>query len=83
MMTTCVLAQSLQSCPTLCDPMDYTVYGILQVRIREWVAFPFFRGSSQPGIEPRSPVLHYIYMGIYIPQFNSVQFSCSVKSNSL
>ena len=44
-------------CPTLCDPMDYTVYGILQVRIREWVAFPFFRGSSQPGIEPRSPVL--------------------------
>ena len=44
-------------CPTLCDPMDYTVYGILQVRIREWVAFPFFRESSQPGIEPRSPVL--------------------------
>ena len=28
--------------------MDYTVYGILQARILEWVAFPFFRGSSQP-----------------------------------
>ena len=38
-----------QSCPTLCDPMDYTVHGILQARILEWVAFPFFRGSSQPG----------------------------------
>ena len=37
-----------QSCLTLCDPMDYTVHGILQTRIPEWVAFPFFRGSSQP-----------------------------------
>ena len=33
---------------TLCDPMDYAVHGILQARILEWVAFPFFRGSSQP-----------------------------------
>ena len=37
-----------QSCLTLCDPMDYTVNGILQARILEWVAFPFCRGSSQP-----------------------------------
>ena len=37
-----------QSCPTLCDPMDYIVHGILQARILEWVAFPFSRGSSQP-----------------------------------
>ena len=37
-----------QSCPTLCNPMDYTVHGILQARILEWVAFPFYRGSSQP-----------------------------------
>ena len=28
--------------------MDYTVYGILQARILEWVAFPFSRESSQP-----------------------------------
>ena len=27
-----------QLCPTLCDPMDYTVHGILQVRILEWVS---------------------------------------------
>ena len=33
------------------------VQGILQARILEWVAFPFSRGSSQPGIEPRSPTL--------------------------
>ena len=37
-----------QSCPTLCNPMDYTVRGILQARILEWVAFPFSRGSVQP-----------------------------------
>ena len=37
-----------QSCPTLCDPRDYTVYGILQARILEWVAVPFSRRSSQP-----------------------------------
>ena len=36
-----------QSCPTLCDPMDYIVHGILQARILEWVNFPFSRGSSQ------------------------------------
>ena len=30
-----------QSCPTLCNPMDYTAHGILQARILEWVAFPF------------------------------------------
>ena len=37
-----------QLCPTLCNPMDYTVHRILQARILEWVAFPFSRGSSQP-----------------------------------
>ena len=37
-----------QSCPTLCDSMDYTVRGILQARILEWVAIPFSRGSSWP-----------------------------------
>ena len=37
-----------QLCLTLCDPMDYTIHGILQARLLEWVAFPFSRGSSQP-----------------------------------
>ena len=32
-----------QSCPTLCNPMDCTIHGILQARILEWVAFPFSR----------------------------------------
>ena len=37
-----------QLCPTLCNPMDYRIHGILQARILEWVVFPFSRGSSQP-----------------------------------
>ena len=38
-----------QLCPTLWDPMDYRVHGILQARIQEWVSFSFSRGSSQAG----------------------------------
>ena len=34
-------ANSLQLCPTLCDPMGFTVHGILQARILEWVAISF------------------------------------------
>ena len=34
--------------PTLCNPRSYTVHGVLQARIPDWVAFPFSRGSSQP-----------------------------------
>ena len=37
-----------QSCPTLCNPTDCTVHGILQARILQWVAYSFSRGSSQP-----------------------------------
>ena len=37
--------------------MDYTVRGILQARILEWVAISFSRGSSDPDIKPRSPAL--------------------------
>ena len=42
-----------QSCPTLCDPMDYSppgssVHGIFQARILEWVAISFSREYSRP-----------------------------------
>ena len=46
-----------QSCLTLCNPMDYTVHGILQARILEWVAVPSPGDLPNPGIEPRSPAL--------------------------
>ena len=48
-----VHAESLQSWPTLCDPMDHSppgssLLGILQARILEWVATPSSRGFSRP-----------------------------------
>ena len=42
---------------TLCEPMDYTVHGILQARILEWVAFPSPGYLPNPGIKPGSPAL--------------------------
>ena len=44
-------AKSLQSCPTLCDPMGCSpagssIHGIFQARVLEWVAISFCQGSS-------------------------------------
>ena len=59
--------QVAQSCLTLCDPMDCSppdssVNGSLQARILEWVAILFSRGSSDPGIEPRSILYHLSHL---------------------
>jgi len=53
---TCEKLKVAQSYPTLCNPMDYTVHGIFQVIILEWVAIPFSRESSQP--RDRTQVSH-------------------------
>ena len=57
-----VVVQSLKSCLTLCNPMDYSlpgssVHGILQARILEWVAFP------PPGDLPNSGIKPYLMHG--------------------
>ena len=49
----CAFAHLLESCLTLCDPMDCSppgssVHGILQAGILQWVAMPSSRGSSHP-----------------------------------
>ena len=54
-----VHAQLLQSCPTLCDPMDHSlpgssVHGIFQARILEWLPFPTPGDLPNPGIETAS-----------------------------
>ena len=51
-----------QSCPTLCDSMDcsppgFSVHGIFQARILEWLPFPSPGDLPHPEIEPRSPAL--------------------------
>ena len=57
-----LFSEVTQSCPTLCDPMDYSlpgssVYRIFQARILEWVAITFPEDLPDPGIEPGSPAL--------------------------
>ena len=49
--TTVILLCTTEVCvyiPTNCSPPDFTVHGILQARILEWVAISFSRGFSQP-----------------------------------
>ena len=51
-------SEVVQSCPTLCDPMDYSppgfsIHGIFQARILEWVAISFSRRSSSPRDQTR------------------------------
>ena len=55
-----MLGLVVQSCLTLCNPMDRSppgssVHGFLQARILEWIAIPFSRDLPNPGIEPGSP----------------------------
>ena len=56
----CVCVLVAQSCPNLCNPMNYSppgssVHGILQARILEWVTIPFSGDFPNPGIKPGSP----------------------------
>ena len=59
-------AKSLQSCMTLCDPMDCSplgssVHGILQARILEWVATPPRDLPDQETVPVLSPL--FLQMG--------------------
>ena len=50
-------AKSLQSCPTLCNPISsppgFSVHVILQARILAWLLFPSPEDLPNPGIEPK------------------------------
>ena len=57
-----------QSCPTFCDPVDWSlpgssIHGIFQARVLEWVAISFSRGSSWP--RDRTPVPCIIWRRFY------------------
>ena len=61
----CVCAKSLQSCLTLCNSVNcslpgFSVHGILQARILEWVALPSSRGSFRPGDRTRGSYMSRI-----------------------
>ena len=50
---------SLFETPVL-QPTCSSVHGIFQVRILEWVAISFSKGSSQPRIKPESLALRWV-----------------------
>ena len=51
----CACAKSIKSCPTLCGPPGYSVYGILQAKILEWVAMCLPQGDlTHQKMEPQS-----------------------------
>ena len=57
-----MVADKSLSCIQLCNSMsysllDFSVHGIYQARILEWVAISFSRNLSNPGIQPTSPAL--------------------------
>ena len=94
--TICTLwSEVAQSCPTLCDPMDYSLPGfsihrIFQARVLEWVAISFTRGSTWhkdqiwvSRIAGRGVTLRATMSSHMHSQFSSVQFSRSVASDPL
>ena len=68
-----------QSCPTLCYLMDYTVHGILQAEILEWVAFPFSRKGQGRSLERTG---FYPYSVVQIMEASPGQTSGSGPSMS-
>ena len=69
-------AKSLQSCPTLCDPIDgsppgSSVPGILQARILEWVAISFSITAPLPPPKTRSQARTVSYTGLPLPHCQS------------
>ena len=81
----------LQSCLTLYDPMDcsppgFSVHGVLQARILEWVAYPFSRDLPDPAIKHGSPAWQVDSLPAELsgkPQRGEVKWSRSVVSDSL
>ena len=85
-------AKSLQSCPTLCNPLDCSppgssVHGILQARILEWVSISSSRESSWPRKETscasssgRWDLYHWCYLGSPYPEVDHMFQMTGAKS---
>ena len=78
-----------QLCLTLCDAMDYSlpsfsVHGVFQARILEWVAISFSRGLQADALPSEPPSLKTVISFFFLLLITfSVQFSHSVVSDSL
>ena len=83
----CCLVAKL--CLTLCDPMDcslpgFSVRGVSQARILDWVAISFSSGSSDPGIKPtclllQADSLPVRYLGSTAHSYFTIQLRCHLQ----
>ena len=81
-----VISQSVkvvQSCLTLCDPMDYIFHGILQARILKWVAFSFSRGSPQPRDQTQVSLIAGWFFTVWATREAQEHWSPSLQADSL
>ena len=58
------MSMGSQSCPTICSPMDcsppdFSVHGVLQARVLEWVAISYFRGSPNLTLDIRASTYEF------------------------
>ena len=86
-MTCCVCVLSRFSCVWLCDPMDcsppgFSVRGVLQARMVEWVAISSSRGSSDPGIEPESLASPPLTGGLFTTSTTWEPMTCWIDLNA-
>ena len=79
-------AKSLQSCPTLWDPMDWSlpgssVHGILLTRILEWVAMPL---SRYPWLllTRCTRYQYHFHAKFWQPKMSPVSVKCPVGANT-
>ena len=81
-------AKSLQSCPTLYNPMDYSppgssVHAILQAKVLEWVAMPSSSESSPPRDWTTSPVAPALQTNSLSLSHHGSQFLSHLATNEL
>ena len=77
-------AKLLQSCPTLCDPMDCSlsgssIHGILQAKILEWVAVSF-RDLLGPGMKLMSLISPVLAVGLFVFFFLTISTTWEARS---
>ena len=75
-----------QLCPTLCNPMGCSLpgsslHGILQARTLEWVATPFPKGSSCPGVLNLG-LLHCRHILYHLSQNGEIYILSTIINNS-
>ena len=81
-------AKSLQSCPTLCDPMDCSLPGssvheIFQARVLEWGAIQYNTDETHPDVAYNSSFIHFIAEHHSLYKYTMIYLSMSPLMDNL